>query len=129
MRSITFIKILTNSLFVIFFVTTVSAEDFGVHGKTYTIIEPDALSEVEARAQAVDWAKVISKAALTKKIIAYKPKDLKKLPTTRENKTRRVEMTYTLPSDIKDSNNVVVYPKGYQFNPWIIFHCRLFWFS
>lgn len=94
-----------------------SAEDFGVHGKIYTILEPDALSEIEAKAQAVDWAKVISKEALTKKIIAYKPKDIKKLPTAKENKTRRVEMTYMLPSDIKDSNNTVVYPQGYQFNP------------
>jgi len=106
------------SILTVFLVTaTVSAKDLGVHGRTYNIVEPDALMEVQAAAQAVDWANVISKEAIAKKILSYKPKDLKKLPTAQRNRTRHIDMTSTLASDIRDAENHVVYPKGYKFNP------------
>jgi conjugal transfer pilus assembly protein TraW len=97
-------------------------KNLGTFGKTYEIAEKDALLEIKDRADKVNWSKVFDKEKWKKKVLAYQPADLTKLPKARENRSRYVDMTYTLDSDIPmvdNSGNVtgVLYPKGYTFNP------------
>ena len=106
-----------NSLICLCLVSTAFADNLGVHGRTYKIMEPDALTEMESAAQSVDWDKAISKEELARKIVAYRPKGLRALPLSKVSRTRSVDMTHTLTEDVKDANNTVVYPKGYRFNP------------
>lgn len=43
---------------------------------------------------------------------------LEKTPATaREKRTRQVDVTYTLPFDLKDADGNIIHPEGYTFNP------------
>lgn len=97
--------------------TFCSAKTIGVVGQTYSITEKDALSEMQERANNVDWSKTLDKKKAEKQVKNYKPKNLKSLPRAVADKVYSVDMTYTLDMDIKDANGSLVYPKGYTFNP------------
>jgi hypothetical protein len=43
---------------------------------------------------------------------------LEKTPATaREKRVRQVDVTYTLPFDLKDADGNIIYPEGYTYNP------------
>lgn len=88
--------------------------DLGVAGKVYPIVEPDALNEMQQRAQAVHWETVLAKQS---DLRTYRPKDLHLLSTATADRAFSVDLTYTVPEDIQDQYGKVVYPRGYTFNP------------
>ena len=94
-----------------------SVHNLGVLGRTYSIVERDALEEIQERAKAVNWEKAFNRKDAKKKIKNYKPRNLSKLPRALENKAFLVDMTYTLDIDIPDGKGNILYPKGYTFNP------------
>lgn len=81
-------------------------------GKTYPIIEPDALAEIEARVERTpfdpkafgdesDWTALQSPV----------------LPAATEHAIRRVIPFFSLGFDIPDKDGNILYPAGYTFNP------------
>jgi len=99
------------------FSTSVPAKDLGRYGTLYPIAEPDALTEMKAKAARVDWGKYLNKDRMARKIRDYKPKELVKLPAARNGRTFLVDMSYTLDTDIPDGKGGIIYRKGYTFNP------------
>ena len=93
------------------------ARDLGVTGATYEIAEPDALSEIEARAKAVDWSKYFSEKKMKQAIASYYPSGLRHLPRASETAIRSVDLSYTLEREIPDGKGGILYPRGYTFNP------------
>jgi conjugal transfer pilus assembly protein TraW len=93
------------------------AKDLGTMGATYQIIERDALEEIEERAKQVDWGKLFDKEKNEQRIKNYRPKDLVALKKAEQDRTRIVDVTYTLDFDIPDEKGNVLYPKGFTFNP------------
>jgi len=96
---------------------SITATDLGTHGKTYSIVEPDALIEIQEQAKKVDWEKIINKKKLLNSAKTYKPVDIKKVNTAKRIKTYTVDLTYTLNYNITDGNGMIIYPAGYTFNP------------
>ena len=92
-------------------------KDLGVYGKTYNIVEPDALMEIQKQAGKVDWEKAMDKKRLLNSAKNFKPTNLKKIHTAKKHKTHTVNMAYTLNYDITDANGNIIYPRGYKFNP------------
>ena len=90
--------------------------DLGIFGRTYPILEKDAVEELKSRAAAVDWGKVFNPEKMGKAIRDYKP-DTRDLPTTLESRNRLVDISYSLEIDIPDGKGGVLYPRGYTFNP------------
>lgn len=97
--------------------STVQARDLGRVGAVYPIAEPDSLAEIREKAAKVDWKKVFDKEKLTRKVRNFKPKDLKRLPAARRDRTFLSDLSYTLDVDIPDGKGGILYPKGYTFNP------------
>jgi conjugal transfer pilus assembly protein TraW len=95
----------------------VYGKDLGRYGQSYPIREGDAIVEMQQRAAAVDWAKVFDKRKIEKKVKDYRPAGLRRLPATKENQVRAVDMTYSTEFDIPDGKGGVLYPRGYTFNP------------
>ena len=93
----------------------VLAKDLGKYGTTYPIIEEDAISQMKKAIAGYDWEKFKSKQR--EKINNYKPKDLVDLPTVQEEKVFKVDMTGSIKEDIIGRDGVVIYPKGYRYNP------------
>ncbi len=89
----------------------------GNFGTVYRIAEPDALAELEHRAKSVDWDRVFDKEKWRKKILGYRPRNIKKLPAALKDRVRNVDVSYTLPYDIPDGKGGILYPRGYTFNP------------
>ncbi len=86
----------------------------GRFGVVYPIKEKDAYEEILER---------VKRSGLEQKFLGLKgqiSKHLKvnfSLEKARENNVRVLNLTYTLPYDIKDHLGKVIYPKGYSFNP------------
>jgi conjugal transfer pilus assembly protein TraW len=90
-------------------------------GKTYPFAEEDLLVAIhkriqEKKAELEKKAVELSNEA-KKQIINFKPKGIDPLTPADKNSTRIIDLTYTLPFDIKDANGKVIYPKGFKFNP------------
>lgn len=94
---------------------TLLAKDLGNYGATYTIIEEDAIVQMKKAIAKYDWDKFEKKQI--EKIKKFKPKDLVDLPAAKEDKVFSIDMTYTLQEDIIGRDGVVIYPRGYQYNP------------
>ena len=94
-----------------------SIKHLGVPGKTYTIVETDALQEIESKAASIDWQKAIQSNKNLEKLKSFKPKDIPKLPRAIHDRTFLVDMTYTLEFDIPNGKGGILYPAGYSFNP------------
>jgi conjugal transfer pilus assembly protein TraW len=86
-------------------------------GRTYSIAEKDAITEMKQAASRVNWKKIMTGKTNEDKIRNYKPKNLEKLPQTKQRNQFYTDMTYTLPYDIPDGKGSILYPKGYTFNP------------
>ena len=94
--------------------TAVLARNLGEVGRTWPIAETDALTEIEARAQQVEWSKVLER----KKVEAYLgPPDRGSLPRPKRDRTFPVDLTYTTSIDVPDGKGGILYPRGYTFNP------------
>ncbi len=93
-----------------------AVHNLGTHGRTYAIVEKNAIEELKTRAAAVDWRQVFSPEKMGSVIKAYKP-DLLNLPSANETRKRRVDISYTLDIDIPNGKGGVLYPAGYRFNP------------
>ncbi|ENA1740765.1 TraU family protein [Yersinia ruckeri] len=89
-----------------------------VIGQLYSISEPDALEQIQERVANVDWQKELNKDR--EKWGAFKGVPL---PTTQEDKTRKVIPFYSAPFEVKDKDGRLLFPKGYTFNPLV--HVRL----
>lgn len=94
------------------------AADSQVIGRTYDIVEPDALEEIQSRVSGVDWQKVMSEGV--ERNAAAQPVAL---PGAKENRSRHHIPWYRAEFDVKDQAGTVIYPKGYRFNP--LEHVRL----
>ena len=91
--------------------------DLGSFGHTYSIAEPDALTQIKEAARGVDWSKVFSRKAQQDRIKNFKPANLVDLPRAERDRTYLVDLTYALPFDIPDGKGGVLYLKGYTINP------------
>jgi conjugal transfer pilus assembly protein TraW len=91
------------------------AKDLGKYGTTYPIIEEDAIAQMKKAIATYDWEKFKKKQR--EKIKNFKPKDLVDLPTVQEDKVFTVDMTGSIKEDIIGRDGVVIYPKGYRYNP------------
>lgn len=92
---------------------SINIENLGVSGQTYPIAEPDITVELMQKAK----EKVLSKEKMIDRMKSYQPADLHDLPPATADRTRLVDVTYTLDRDVTDGNGKVIYPKGYTFNP------------
>ena len=90
-------------------------KDLGTTGVTYPVVEPDILAELKQRAEQADRS--IDKAKFLERMRSYQPANLHKLPRATADKSKMVDMTYTLERDLIDGDNKVIYPKGYTYNP------------
>jgi len=93
---------------------------FGVEplvvGETYAIEEPDVLQEIKSKAKQKDWQKeLLLKDNNTPK--NWSGLTSVRLPGVIEARTRQIKPTHVLEFDITDQSGVVLYPKGYEFNP------------
>lgn len=86
------------------------------YGNSYPIVEKDALEEIQERMAQVAWDKVLDPDKMKEKVMGFQPEDAQRLPRAKEDKTRLVDIIYTLEFDIPDANGEVLYPRGYTFN-------------
>lgn len=93
------------------------AKYLGSTGRTYEIVEPDFLMEIEKKAAQVDWNKAMDRDRMKEKVKNFHPHNLKNLPKATANRTFYVDPTWTLDFDIPDGKGGILYPKGYTFNP------------
>jgi len=92
----------------------------GEAGQTYEIKERDFTEFIRAKAAAIDPNKLRQEfqEQIKKKLPEFRlPNAVAGLPPATEEKLYKVDMTYTLPYNIKDFEGNVIYPKGYTFNP------------
>jgi len=89
------------------------ARILGTFGKTYPIIERDAVEEILERAAQINWESELDRIKPEK----FRPQGLPELPRAVEDSSFLVDMTYTLEFDIPDGKGGTLYPKGYRFNP------------
>ncbi|MRR34457.1 hypothetical protein EG829_07110 [bacterium] len=98
-------------------VTDSRAKDLGTFGATYSISEPDSLTELREKAGKVDWKRHLDPEKLTRKVRNFRPSDLKQLPAAVRDRVFLTDLSYTLDVDIPDGKGGILYPKGYTFNP------------
>lgn len=92
----------------------------GEAGQTYEIKERDFTEFIRAKAAAIDPNKLRQEfqEQIKKRLPKFRlPNAVAGLPPATEEKLYKVDMTYTLPYNIKDFEGNVIYPKGYTFNP------------
>jgi conjugal transfer pilus assembly protein TraW len=92
----------------------------GREGVTYAIKEKDLLEVIQHRLSEVDLLKLQEniQAALREEVKTFRLKDaVSGLPPATKGRQYRVDLTYTVPQDIKDLHGNVIYPKGHKLNP------------
>lgn len=92
---------------------SVASADTSTIGRTWPIAEPDAMTEIEARA-ARQPANMRDKFGPRAGWSALKGASL---GTTGEDRVRHVVPFYTLDTEIRLPNGKLLYPKGFTFNP------------
>ena len=97
-------------------------QDLGTFGATYPILEKDGIEEIKQKAAETDWSKYFNRERIEKAVKGYRPENIVRLPRATEDRTFRVDMTYTLNFDIHDGKGGILYPKGYTFNPLDYIH-------
>jgi conjugal transfer pilus assembly protein TraW len=90
-----------------------AAAGTSVIGRTWPIVEPDALTEIEARAATAPR----QTASLYGPRAAWSAMKAAALDRTAANRTRFVVPFHTLDDDIRLPDGRVLYAKGYTFNP------------
>jgi conjugal transfer pilus assembly protein TraW len=93
-----------------------------VTGETYPFAEQDLLDQIqkhiEANKEAIEARLKTLQGQAREKIKDYKPKDITApLPRATADRTFEPDMSYVVQQDIKDARGVVIYPKGYRYNP------------
>jgi len=92
--------------------TAQNQEERVVIGKTYPIIEPDALAEIEAR---------VARKPFDPKVFgeeeSWSALNSPTLPVASRREIRRVIPFFALSFDIPDKDGNILYPAGYTFNP------------
>lgn len=88
------------------------AQDFGTVGKTYRIVEPDAVRELEDAAKKVK----IDRGKATRDVLGFRPEEMAVLPRAKKDSVHRADMTAVLEIDVPDGKGGTLYPKGYRFN-------------
>jgi len=92
----------------------------GSEGPTYKIAEEDLTEWIKRKAASIDAEKLKwqIQAKIKERLPKFRlPSAVSGLPAAKEEKVYKVDMTYTLPYDIKDLDGNIIYPKGYTFNP------------
>lgn len=92
----------------------------GREGVTYAIKERDMLEVIRHRLSEVDLLKLQEdiQTALKEEVKTFRLRDaVSGLPPATEARQYRVDLTYTVPQDIKDLHGNVIYPKGHKLNP------------
>lgn len=95
----------------------VFARTLGTFGNTYSIAERDGLDEIREKAKKVDWAKYFNAQNFSKRMAGHEKSFEFILPKAKADNSRLVDITYTLPFDIYDTNGKVLYPRGFTFKP------------
>lgn len=80
-------------------------------GTVYPILETDALTEIQTRAQNINWQ---TQFKITQENVAFKSISL---PQATENRVRQFIPWFTLEQDITNDKGQVLYPKSFTFNP------------
>jgi len=97
------------------------AVDLGVHGKTYTIREPDFLVEIQAIAQrkvdSGEWQRLENAARERGRQYFERPPPVAGLRTVGQARTRRFDPSVTLSQDIVGSDGRIIFPAGTTVNP------------
>lgn len=88
-----------------------TTKNLGIVGAVYSISEPDLLVELRDYVQIPNIEKQFQEQA------HYQPKDMRKLPKAKQDRTFDVDMTYTLTHDLTDGSGHVLYPRGFKVNP------------
>ncbi|MFO1259334.1 MAG: conjugal transfer protein TraW [Gammaproteobacteria bacterium] len=83
-------------------------------GKTYPVIEKDALAEIEEKAAHTNWQQALKTEPKT-----WQATQAFYLPNASESIQRTHVPWYTTQFDIKDGMGRVIYPKGFTFNPLV----------
>lgn len=81
-------------------------------GKTYAIQEEDALVEIERRAATVDL-----QAKSRDEVKQWALSQSVHLENATVDRRYRIDMSYTLETDVPNAQGEIVYPRGYTFNP------------
>jgi len=92
----------------------------GREGVTYPIKEKDMLEVIHNRLSEVDLQKLQEdiQAALREEVKTFRLRDaVSGLPPATKGRQYRVDLTYTVPQDIKDLHGNVIYAKGHKLNP------------
>lgn len=89
-------------------------------GRTWKIIEKDALAELRDRASKVDMDAMRER--MRERILNYRPPlsrmaEEHRLKRAEQYRTFLVDMTWTLDFDIPDGQGGILYPRGYTLNP------------
>lgn len=82
------------------------------HAKTYPIVEPDPMVEIQKRLESVDVTNYTQTPREEWTVFDGDP-----YPKAMQNRTRIYIPMYSLEFDIFDKNGKVLYPKGFTFNP------------
>ena len=99
--------------------TTMAAEmnKRDVVGNTYPVVEPDFVEEMKEKAANINLEEVYDHDKWEEKIKGFQPSNIVFLPRAEVERTRFIDMIFTLDKDIKDAKGEILYPKGYQYNP------------
>ena len=89
-------------------------KDLGVVGQTYPVVEPDVVAELKEEAAKKNR---LGDNEFLERMKTYQPEDIHHLPRATRDRTFLVDMTYTLDRDLLDGDGMVIYPKGFTFNP------------
>lgn len=87
--------------------------DLGERGETLSIAEPDMVELMKKRVAAIDW-EAKKKAAVEN---FWKNKTFDTLPTAEVDRTRTVDLTITVPNDIRDLAGNLIRRAGERINP------------
>ena len=85
----------------------------GDRGETLSIVEPDLVELMKKRVAAIDW-EAKKKAAVEN---FWKNKTFEVLPTAEVDRTRTVDLTITVPTDIRDLAGNLIRRAGERINP------------
>ena len=88
-----------------------------IEGRVYPVVEENILTRIKSKAASIDWEKVYDRKNIKKKLNNIKPGDAVTLPRSFRDRVSYPDMSYTLDHDIINYDGIMIYPKGYTFNP------------
>jgi len=108
-------------LVLLFQFSSASAEDLGVHGTVYPILEVDLLASIKQQLQAMQASGKVEQLhkqmQLDTKQFVHHPPAVKGIGKAIKNRTWLVDPTITVRSDIKDHDGQVLHKAGTRVNP------------